>query len=507
MNNIILTTLNARYIHSSLGLRYLHANMAELQQQTRLIEFNISTRAIDIAESLLAQNAAIIGFGVYIWNIHQTTEVIQLIKRISPETTIVIGGPEVSFEYEQELIFTEADYLISGQADTAFSSLCREILLQRNPMQKVINPAPVNLSEIKLPYEYYTDEDIAHRIIYVEASRGCPFKCEFCLSALDKKVFPIELERFLNAMQTLYDRGARHFKFVDRTFNLKLSTSLEIMSFFKDKLNDELFLHFELIPDHLPEQLKTVITQFPENCLQFEIGIQSLDPKVQKRISRRQDNIKTAENIRWLTQHSNAHIHADLIIGLPGEDITLFAKGFDQLANLNAHEIQVGILKRLKGTPVIRHTDDWDMRYNPNPPYNILSTSVIDFMTMQRLTRFSRYWDLIANSGRFTHTLELILAEHPFDNFMLLSDWLYKKTDQTHRIALEKLFSFLHQAIIDVLKCDKKQSEECLLLDFQRSGIKGRPRFMMQSQPKDTNKKQSHQKRQQQHSVNKPIEG
>jgi hypothetical protein len=162
------------------------------------------------------------------------------------------------------------------------------------------------LDQLALPYRFYTDEDIAHRLIYVEASRGCPFRCEFCLSALDKTAWPFPLEPFLAELQTLHNRGVRHFKFVDRTFNLNSKTCARILDFFLERLDERLFLHFELIPDHLPEALKTRIVQFPPGALQFEIGVQTFNPTVQALISRKQDNRKTEENLRWLRQYTHA---------------------------------------------------------------------------------------------------------------------------------------------------------------------------------------------------------
>jgi hypothetical protein len=205
------------------------------------------------------------------------------------------------------------------------------------------------------------------------------------------------------------------------------------------------FAHFEVVPDHLPDALKEGIKQFPPGTLQFEIGIQSFNPEVQALVSRKQNNEKAADNIRWLCEHSNAHLHVDLIAGLPGEDIDSFARGFDRLYALKPHEIQFGILKRLRGTPIIRHTESYGLIFDPHPPYTILATDHIDFATMQRLVRFARYWDLIANSGRFAHTLPAILGDAPFANFIALSDWLYAKTDATHRIALERLAALVAQ--------------------------------------------------------------
>ncbi|HXA46014.1 MAG TPA: DUF4080 domain-containing protein [Burkholderiaceae bacterium] len=440
---ILLSTLNARYAHASLGLRYLLANMGDLQSSTHIQEFVIGTKTTEIVEKLLSQQPQIIGFGVYIWNVEETTKVVAMLKRVAPTVKIVLGGPEVSYESGEQAIVQLADYLITGWGDVTFPSLCRQIINGPQPLMKIHAGVQAALPELVLPYSLYTDEDIAHRILYVEASRGCPFKCEFCLSALDKTAWPFDLDQFLAQLEMLHARGARLFKFVDRTFNLNIKTSLRIMQFFLDKLearpDDPVFAHFEVVPDHLPDALKEAISKFPEGSLQFEIGIQSFNPEVQTLVSRKQNNDKAAENIRWLCQHSHAHLHVDLIAGLPGEDIASFARGFDRLVELAPHEIQFGILKRLRGTPIIRHTEAFGLVFDPHPPYTILATDRITFSDMQRLVRFARYWDLVANSGRFAHTLPLILADAPFANFMDLSDWLYAKTDATHRIALDRL--------------------------------------------------------------------
>jgi len=499
MTDIVLATLNAKYIHSSLGLRYLKSNMGLLYDRTAIAEYNINSRPIDIAEKLLSKQPVIIGFSVYIWNVEQTKNIIQIIKGISPETTIIIGGPEVSYEYQDTEIFKFCDYLIPGQGDIAFAQLCKSILDENSPENKLFTPEPFTLAQLTMPYSEYTEEDIKNRIIYVEASRGCPFKCEFCLSALDKTAYPFDLDIFINQVQQLYDRGARHFKFVDRTFNLNIKSSMKIMQFFLDKIENGIFLHFELIPDHLPEKLKSLISQFPEGSLQFEVGIQSMNTDVQAIISRKQDNEKSQSNIAWLRQHSHAHIHTDLIIGLPGEDIKSIENGFNQLAKLEPHEIQVGILKRLKGSPIIRHTNKYNLRFNEVPPYNILKTTDIDFMTMQRLSRFARYWDLIANSGRFNNIKPVLLGDNPFINFMQVSDWLYKETNQTHKLELQRLFKLIYRAAVEVLDIDKGIIEKELKNDYERSGIKGRPSFLNISDSKVKQRSSRSNSRQQQH--------
>jgi radical SAM superfamily enzyme YgiQ (UPF0313 family) len=478
MPDIVLATLNARYIHASLGLRYLYANLGALRERATLAEFTLDQRAPDIAERLLALQPRVLGLGVYIWNVAETARLVATLKQVAPELVIVLGGPEVSHEQGDQPLLADADYVIAGPGDLAFRKLCEQLLTGARPADEIIAAAPPALATLELPYRYYSDTDIAHRLIYVEASRGCPFKCEFCLSALDKTAWPFDLDRFLGEMETLHKRGARHFKFVDRTFNLNANSSRRILQFFLERLSDDLFLHFELIPDRLPDGLKELLAQFPPGALQLEVGVQTFNADVQALISRRQDNARTAANLRWLRRHSHAHIHADLIVGLPGEDLASFGAGFNRLYGLGPHEIQVGILKRLRGAPISRHSDSYGLRFAPHPPYSVLATAHMDFSTLQRLNRFARYWDLIANSGRFAHTLPLLLGDDPFTRFLQLSDWLYEETQQTHRIALPRLFELLHAALTSLFALDENRVLAALAHDCAMHGLKGCPRFL-----------------------------
>ncbi len=449
---ILLSTLNSRYPHCSFGLRYLYAQLAENQAKTAILEFTINQDINRIAETILEINPTILGLGIYIWNARESLELVRLIKQLAPEICICLGGPEVSHEYNNQEIVQLADFLFVGEADEAFSRFVKEFQFNtktRPNCSKIIHSPLPELKKLKLPYEYYTDEDLAHRILYVEASRGCPFKCEYCLSSLDEKVREFPLFSFLAELKKLTDRGARTFKFVDRTFNLKMSTCIAILDFFEpfaQSLSQPISLHFEMIPDRLPEEVKTRILKFPRGSIQFEVGIQTWNPEVADRVQRKQSYDKIIDNMRYLTTQTGVHIHADIIAGLPGEDLASFKKGFNAIAQLNTHEIQVGILKRLRGTPISSHTKEFQMIYQTEAPYRVLQTSLLSFSEIQKIDRFSRYWDRIANSGKFKTLMGLLREKSAdlFSTFWSLTEFLDARHETAHSISLESLLESLY---------------------------------------------------------------
>lgn len=479
---IILTTLNARYSHASLGLRYLMANLGDHDAHTRMVEFTIKSKIDDMLADLLRDSPRIIGFGVYIWNVVETQALMQAIKAAAPSTILIVGGPEVSYEVDQQAITKLADYVITGWGEITLPQLLTALLDGPKPLMKVHTGVQAKLDDLQKPYHLYTDQDLSNRNIYVEASRGCPFKCEFCLSSLDKTAWAFKLDGFLEDMDLLYQRGARTFKFVDRTFNLKPETGRRILQFFRQKLdeNDPLFVHFEVVPDYLPEVLKDEIAQFPAGSLQFEIGIQTLNETVQKHISRKTDLVKAEANVRWLREHSLAHLHVDLIAGLPSENMASFAQGFDRLYQWNAHEIQLGILKRLRGTPIIRHVEAFSMVYAAAPPYEIIRTVDVSEAELDAFKHFAKYWDAIANSGRFTQTLPLIMAgESPFARFQSLSIYLNDVWQRSHSISLEALFTEVAHWLLKYSPDAQHSSiTDAVVADYINSGAQGKLPWM-----------------------------
>lgn len=445
MPDFVLSTLNAQYAHCSLGLRCLYANLGtELQAGTVLREYICNERTSDVAEKILAEDPKVLGLGVYVWNAQASLALVRMLKAVRPELLIIVGGPEVSHEAELQEIVALADYVVKGEGETALPELLEPLLNGQRPAAKLIDGGQPDLNTLKSPYAFYSDEDVNQRSVYVEAARGCPFRCEFCLSSLDLAVRQFPLEPFLADLQVLMDRGVRHFKFIDRTFNLSPRISSAILQFLLDRIDLGLFLHFEMVPDRLPRALRELVIQFPPGTAQFEIGIQSFDLGTSERISRKQDLGRLEENMRFLRSETTVHVHADLIVGLPGEDAASFARGFNRLVELDPQEIQIGMLKRLRGTTIARHDEEFSMVYESCAPYEILQNSLLSFQELAHLKRFARAWDLVANSGNFRDAKSLLWrGTDPFAGFMHFTNWLFERIGYFSGIALDRLFKLV----------------------------------------------------------------
>jgi len=462
VKDIVLTTINAKWIHPSLALRLLKANLGFLEDRCEIIEFALRQPLAEKVEPLLAAPLRILGISVSIWNHTATVELLAELEKAwaaqGVKPVVVLGGPEVSHLPQEAEIFRYADYVICGEGEIAFKTLCENVLKGTQPCQspKFIYAEPVNLNEIKSGYHLYTDEDIAKKLIYVEASRGCPFNCEFCLSAVKDikgqssviREFP--LEPFLAQMDILVHRGVKTFKFLDRTFNLNAERALWICEFFLEKIEERkgqgLVVHFEMVPSLFLPELREILARFPPGTLRLEIGIQTFNSETAARIGRPSNPEKELEALRFLREKTNAIIHADLIAGLPGEDIESFGMGFDRLwlalsgtdktsaAEHPRAEIQLGILKLLPGAPIFRHNNAFGMRYNHAPPYEIQETSSFSAVDLGRIKNFARFWELIVNRG-----LVDLPSGAVYKKFLSLSDLLYARFGRNWGISRDEL--------------------------------------------------------------------
>ena len=506
MNTIVLTTINAKWIHPSLALRLLKANLGTLEDSCEIIEFALRQPLNEKTEPLLTKSSFILGISVSIWNHTATTELLEALEKewvvSGTKPVVVLGGPEVSYLPEDAKIFKFADYVIRGEGENAFRTLCEKLTASqevRSTQNKetgvsiethgsletqYIDAQPVNLNQIKSAYHLYTDEDISKKLIYVEASRGCPFACDFCLSAaflpnrVDneyKKVREFPLEVFLSEMDELVKRGVKTFKFLDRTFNANNERALRIINFFLEKIEERqdkelpFVVHFEIVAllfrdtsiyerqqklqDLNESDLMKAFARFPPGSLRLEIGIQTLNKETAARIHRPSNPQKELEVLQFLYEKTNAIIHTDLIAGLPGEDLASFGEGFDRLwlstNNKESNEqvqhgqrleIQLGILKLLPGAPISRYNKEWRMRYNPLPPYEIEESSSMTADELWRIKNFARFWEIIVNRGLVNFPKNKPI----FINFLALSDSLFSHFGRNWGIDKNELLKVIN---------------------------------------------------------------
>ncbi|MFA5688173.1 MAG: DUF4080 domain-containing protein [Kiritimatiellales bacterium] len=493
--DILFTTFNARYSHTSLSLRCLRANLGALHDSSAIIEFDNRISPHIAAEKLLAEKPRLILFSVYIWNRIIVYETAAIIRRVHPEIKIAIGGPEVCYDNSDSLLIALTDHLLRGEGEPYIETFCRDILncgadipvcsgqtgmsAPRRP-PKIISGAPADLKKTALPYDEYTDDDIAHRRIYVETSRGCPFGCEYCLSALDQTVRFFPPARIFPAFEKLIARGARIFKFIDRSFNINTAHAAAVLNFFLERQQAGMMLHLEWEPEILPPALEKILSGAPAGFFQLETGVQTFNAEVAERIHRRFNAGKIEQNIRKLAAMNSVHLHADLIAGLPGETFASIAGGFDRLHACGPQEIQLGILKKLHGAPIARHDVKWQMVYNTAPPYDVLQTATLSFVELQEIRRFARFWDITVNNGRFPHAAPLIWKKQPavFAAFMEWSEWLYKRTGSSMGIAPVKLAGLLEKFLTGRRKLDSSTVRRAIDRDLNNSGasLKGMER-------------------------------
>jgi hypothetical protein len=471
---IVLATATARYTHAAFGLRCLRANLGALREQSVICEFNLSHTPPDIVESILLQGPAIVALSVHIWNYSLMTEVARILKAVRPDVCRVVGGPEAAHEYAGTPMFEAADYLVRGEGEETFAQLAASVLAGERPDAKVIEGVQPSLDTLVSPYAEYTAEDIAHKVLYVETTRGCPFRCAFCLSSLDPRVREFPLEPFFAEMDALIERGARRFKFVDRTFNVGHERAEAVCEFFLGHWRDGMQLHFEIVPDLLDDRMFALMRRFPAEGLHLEVGVQSFNPRTLHLIARPQDTARTTANLSRIRTETGALVHADLVAGLPEETLDTFAAGFDRLLETRPHAIQVGILKRLKGAPIAELAEPHGLAFSGQPPYEVLQTSAMSFDTLQAMKRFARYWDLYFNAGHFPTALPLLWSggRSAFRTFWDLSAHIWQKTGRTHEIPLMDRAVILHDWMTANGLCAADEARAAIEADYHR--LRGR---------------------------------
>lgn len=456
--NVVLSTLNSKFIHSSLALRYLKAYGEAHGQAYDIVEYTINMPVLHILSDITEHDIDILGFACYIWNIEMTLHVVDMVKAVRPDIKIVLGGPEVSFTADELLErCPNIDYIVQGEGEEAFHALVTALQLGNDGLNPVIPGVRgrrdgsilgsleavevSDLSTIPFPYTEEDMEDLEHKIIYYESSRGCPFSCQYCLSGNKNTVRFFPQERTLEELQWFIDHGVKQVKFVDRTFNCAPHHHRPLMEFMRDSDTDMNF-HLEMEPELMTEWETNILCETPPGRIQIEVGVQSTHKKTLDAINRYNDWPYIQKSIRPIIQAGRTHVHMDLIVGLPHEDFNRFGQSFNDLFSLQPHALQIGFLKLLKGSGV-RRMREYKYVADPLAPYEVLSTHVLPYDDVRFLKYFEDVFERFYNSERFRTTFGYIgqqLIHGETDAFTYFCDmtraWL---KEGNHKVNLKDI--------------------------------------------------------------------
>lgn len=456
--NVVLSTLNSKFIHSSLALRYLKAYGEAHGQAYDIVEYTINMPVLHILSDITEHDIDVLGFACYIWNIEMTLHVVDMVKSVRPDIKIVLGGPEVSFTADELLErCPNIDYIVQGEGEEAFHALVTALHLGNDGLDPVIPGVRgrrdgsilgsleavevSDLSSIPFPYTEEDMDDLEHKIIYYESSRGCPFSCQYCLSGNKNTVRFFPQERTLEELQWFIDHGVKQVKFVDRTFNCAPHHHRPLMEFMRDSDTDMNF-HLEMEPELMTEWETNILCETPPGRIQIEVGVQSTHKKTLDAINRYNDWPYIQKSIRPIIQAGRTHVHMDLIVGLPHEDFNRFGQSFNDLFSLQPHALQIGFLKLLKGSGV-RRMREYKYVADPLAPYEVLSTHVLPYDDVRFLKYFEDVFERFYNSERFRTTFGYIgqqLIHGETDAFTYFCDmtraWL---KEGNHKVNLKDI--------------------------------------------------------------------
>ncbi|MBR5201751.1 MAG: DUF4080 domain-containing protein [Clostridia bacterium] len=478
---VVIGCLNSKYIHASLAPWCLLSGVeafAKNDYDIKVLESTINGNLHDFAQKIINENPQIVSFSCYIWNIIQTLEICKEIKE-KLNCKIILGGPEVAYRPKDVLEkYNFIDFVLSGEGEWNFPLLldnindsleCVDGLTYRKNNEIIVNPEKEYTDTPPSPYSKEFYENLKGRIAYIETSRGCPYRCAFCLSGRCSKLRFFDLDQVKKDILNLANSGTQTLKFVDRTFNANSKRANEILLFIKDnygiKIPQGVCFHFEIAGDILTKETLEILSQMPMGAVQLEIGMQSFNEETLSKINRKTNTEKLIKNIKKLLSMGNMHIHIDLIAGLTGEDLESFKRSFNIGYSLKAHMLQMGFLKLLYGADMREKPEDYPCEFNENPPYEVISTPWLSADEIKTLKNCEDAVDRLYNSGRFLFTLDYLIDEigiSPFDLFndfgnsvdgtnMKLSDYAVKlyeyfKNQCNEQVLREKI-------LCDLLSC------------------------------------------------------
>ncbi|ABG86684.1 B12-binding domain-containing radical SAM protein [Clostridium perfringens] len=452
---ILLTAINSKYIHSNLAVRYLKAFTKDLDFQGDIKEFSINDRVENILEGIIEEKPDVVAFSCYIWNMEFVNRLAELIKLVDPNIEILYGGPEVSYEGKEFLENHEGEYVIVGEGEKTF----REFVLYKLGEGKIEDIKGLNykrdekvfenpkrpemdMNELVFPYTY--EEDINNKIVYYEASRGCPFKCKYCLSSVMHGVRFLDVERVKKELKYFMERGLKLVKFVDRTFNCNREYTVELLKYLSEQDTETRF-HFEVAADLLTEEQIEILNNAPKGRFQLEVGVQTTNNEVLHNINRyiTYENIK--EKVLKVAAGKNVMQHLDLIAGLPGEDLESFKKSFNDVHDIRPDEIQLGFLKLLKGSSMREEAKKWGIVYSPYAPYEIIRSKDISYEELLLLKKVEAMVDKYYNSCKFNNVVKFFLNiyEKPFDFYYDLAIFFEEKGNFKRSIGNVEYYKIL----------------------------------------------------------------
>ena len=488
---ILLTAINSKFIHSNLAVRYLKAFTKDLPYESKIREFSINDREERILKEIIEEKADVVAFSTYIWNVEIVSNVANLIKLVSPQTEILYGGPEVSYDSKDFMEKNIGEYLIEGEGEKTYRDFVKyklglkelsdiKGLYYRKNDEIIFNgPRPLmNMDEIVFPYE--EDEDLNNKIVYYESSRGCPFRCKYCLSSTTHGVRFHSIERTLEELNFFIKKGVRLVKFVDRTFNCNHKYSMAIWDFLI-KADTNTKFHFEISADILKEEEIELLRKAPKGRFQFEVGVQTTNDNVLKNINRFVNFSDIKEKVEELLSINNINQHLDLIAGLPGEDYKSFVKSFNDVHSIKPEEIQLGFLKLLKGSDMRRDAYLYNMKYSPYPPYEILSTDKISYDEIQILKRVEAVVDKYYNSQKFNTILEFFYDkfETPYEFFYELGNYFEQKGYFNKNIGNTEYYKVFLDFNMEILKGKEDYLVDIIRYDYLSFNKKrGIPEFL-----------------------------
>ena len=436
---VVLSTLNAKFIHSSLALRYLRAAISK-NHHVKVLEYTIHDPIDMMVADIFEEEPDVIGLSCYIWNIEQLEKLIPLLRKVLPDVFILLGGPEVAYDakfYMDKL--PAVDAVAIGEGEELLNDLLHA-LHQQSPVSSVLGLCYraqdqvvfsgareiVSLEHLPTPYPDELMDELNQRVVYYEASRGCPFTCQYCLSSIEENVRYFPLPRVLNDLGRLIASRVKQINFVDRTFNLKKDYAMAVFSFLAQTEGETTF-HFEITGDVLhPQLVEWLVNHAPLGKFRFEVGVQSTNQLANQAVKRRQNFDKLAATVQKIKSSGRIHQHLDLIAGLPYEDYGSFRKSFNDVYQLEPDELQLGFLKLLRGTNLRSESEKYGYIAMDRSPYEVLSNNFLSYKDLIRLKRLEDILEKYYNSGRFKHLVAYIAKacfETAFDFYQSFGDY------------------------------------------------------------------------------------